>query len=496
MDVFRVYISRIDVTDYVDENNPLTELTLKAEDDSIWDFWLDNKTISFDQSLLARLGLTLLTIENIKGKLAQITWYGQQKFRGFVEEARIDPKLGSETIEVDLVSVGWKLCKAPLTQFIISNNGVLSRIEGAKYIFQNRNAESGDTINEIVTAALRRAINYIKYRYNLTISPAPAIDVIDDVDFVQYRSFDISFLRQSAWGYSQGLFQDPATAKVYFVYYQDTKTRDTMEFYELLREGLGSKTYHDASVIGDKIIIYDLSTYNKALGSNEVYWNRISDVTNLEQIKSAIDTYMEFDSTKYLVSDIKNTYQCNDSILYILLRNVKDGDVKRDYLFQIEVQTEDRFRFKYEDVTLGEALKDLAKMSDSIFWMSHEQTLYLKDRENVEKLPVIDEENILELVINTKSRLDELFSIPDAYQVLNQEPYNVESDVINHYDDILNGEFKLFDLTVLKDTLINEGRINLKALPLRLEGRIVDAGQVKEVTFMEDIIKLKTEKRS
>jgi len=79
--------------------------------------------------------------------------------------------------------------------------------------------------------------------------------------------------------------------------------------------------------------------------------------------------------------------------------------------------------------------------------------------------------------------------------VLNQAPYDVESDVVEHYEEILNGDFKTFKLTVLKDTLIGESRIPLKNLPLRIDGRSIDAGQVKEVSFLEDIIELKTEKR-
>jgi len=479
MEVFRLWINSIEVTDYLKEE--FREFVQRAEGSSLWDFWLDNLTAVFGMDVLPALGVTHLTSETLRMTTCELRYYEKTVMKGFVDKVRIDPHVDSAEVEIDLVSNAWVLCKTSLTY--PSNP------------FQTSNTEEGDSISEIIRKAIQRVFNMPGIR----LRPFPTLNVIDDVDFIQYKTAILNIVDSHLWKY-RGIYKITQTehrlcGKVGILSYVDNFHYNDSDLVERNFLILGESGFVEETKITCLIAAGNLYANKGSSGSEPTLMGiSMHDDYDKEMLKSDIHSYNGWGSDKFEVSAIKFIYKYNDNILYALVKEIPYENSFRDILYRICISDSDRFRYSYDIATFGQVLKDLAKMSDSIVWITPDSKIIMKDRSEVETLPVIDESDLIGYHSEVLS-YDAKFSIPKAYEVLNKAPYDVESEVINYYDSLLSGEFKRHTAKILKDRLISEDRLVLKRLPVRLDGELVDCGIVKEARYEEDLITLITEKR-
>lgn len=167
---------------------------------------------------------------------------------------------------------------------------------------------------------------------------------------------------------------------------------------------------------------------------------------------------------------------------------------KEKYIFTIQLENEDNFHYYYKNAKGSNILSDVATVSDKVL-IFRGDNLIISDRAgfgsvNVDNEYILEKKQSEEYVIVNDQGIDDLGSgggARDGIVVLNGEPpFDIKSQIIDYYDNIISGKKQKTKISVLSDGFDT----------FELVGKeINDLGMIQEVSYGDEIIEIRAEKR-
>lgn len=460
--VFSLRINKKTVDSYV-QSESFNSIKIQCESKSIWDFVTDSFDITLDISVLSFLSLSKKNYHLMRKLSAELFYYNKLIFGGIV--GGIEHDEDEEELNIEFYSYG-----RVIKDIVIEYNSSFLVMYG--YTPQN-----------IITNIVDFANRYLKKTENNYPFSIDHISV-DIIDFPFYKSLESFFAKEFYdfigtsyfnWRnlfigiyYRSGVYYyafhqpdpySPNEPSGNYLLYPFNKI--TLEFERLYVTHIYSslKGFHSGNIepVFDK--------YN-----NPDEDNLPSGVVDIIRADSGNVISVCPDGQGGYYAAILHGYRSDDVIITIKHYRLSDEDV---------------YWAKYKTgVRIGEMLKDLAIMTNSIVWVGPNATIYLQHREGREDLAAVN-------AINFSSEIttrDPDFKLPEAYLVKE----DVKNDIINFLNDYISGDFYLSKALVFKDEISSTDPIMLKNLPVKPG---LQKGTIESVNYNEDVLEIETWQR-
>lgn len=197
-----VSIDDIDVTYYIDTED-LSEVTLSSEQERIWDFWLDSKTVSIHNSCVNKLK-DINNIIDLKG-LNTFIEYGDNNKILNGKITKVTNNHNKNKYDIEISSNGKILAESYLFKEERDTLKMLQRWSDEqskpKYLFNTYNTASGDKVKEIIKCMLDELVktgqsihDELRNMYYLWIDENTwfnkfSVEVEHEADFLAYENY-------------------------------------------------------------------------------------------------------------------------------------------------------------------------------------------------------------------------------------------------------------------------------------------------------------------
>lgn len=438
MNAFTLYIDGANINNYVDSAS-FDSFKSQVEGESIWDFRTDSISFEMDKSYLDDNDILVSKTERMYKKLVVLHYYGQKVFTGAIEE--VDYDFDTETLTIEVNSIGKIVSEVTVGSFSTLNvNHTLSFMSSHLCAIAN---------------------DYLENIYPLKMNCFPILDV---VDFPFYRSINVTeidlYFDPVGWplirmGYCQGLFYDAQENKYYLKF---MRLSETMWIYYL-------------PVLENGVDFDNIISLTEEQGFEKMDSEPIDDSGIIQYIKKIYTKGKDF--------TFKGTAKFNN-IYYSL---IKIG-VKLPVIIKIEINPEDKYAHTYNNSTIGNILKDIAIMTNSIVWIGPDCNLYFQSRDGIANYEKKNVQNLNgKLIQHGGVELPEAFIMAD----------DVETALIDYYDSFLAGQFKRYNARFEHDEFEGDYPLLLKNLHVTYNN--LNLGLIRSVTYKEDLIEIETEKK-
>ncbi|MCD4692649.1 MAG: hypothetical protein K8R79_07035 [Calditrichales bacterium] len=427
-----------DISEYIHFDS-LKDFEQIAEGEGMWVFRVDNIDLDIDISFLDSLNLAKNNIQGLINKQVQVYYYGKLVFNGLIQEVNYD--YFDEDLKLGLDSYAK----------IISNLSV-------NYFYTSHYAY-GDELDWVIwmlTAKIRTAMKKQNYEY---------VEITRNIDVQDYE-----FMRSVR--IETELFPSPKTLPTFY-------------------GGTGLYSFEGVYSYNNN---YYYSWRNSTL-SPQIWVQKLKSDGTLSAVEACPTDFlgdriipMEFGDDKGLEALIKHrlgrttlNYKCQIKLSDIFYFAIINGLILRIY-----IDTVDKFIYEYgKEIKIGQILKDFAVVTNSIVHIDSNLCINYQSRDGRTGLSA---KTPVSMEYETETKVGEKLELPVEIILLDQ----VREDIINYYDEYLNGNFYKYKTQYDREDFTDaEFPLMLKEVK-RVENSL---GIVKKVKYMEDLIEIESERR-
>jgi hypothetical protein len=478
MPAFSLFISgNIDVSKYVDASS-LEEYSQKIEGDGMWDYRLDDLSVSLDKSFLDDFSVKTTELYRIRKWNAYLEYYGKKVFDGVIEEAEYD--FNNETVDLGIWGWGKVIADFPVS-FIQAQgeqeditvgygdgelNSIISVGESplniANKLVKGKSVGSWFTLRRldspikqgIISGSYSHSPNY---KIDMDVKDFPAFKslVVEDFD-TTVLSFEIFDSWKSLLGIYKCIDSDHANYGRYFGRWWASGTDTLNDDYilELKSDGFVDPT--NLLLIDDLILNYERAEdeFSSAITTQFERYHNLSNPTYKGKVEFGNDVYW-----------------------------LSAGQ----FLTKITISDEDRFWYRYENEDVATIQKDIAILTNSLTWIQ-DQIIYFRKRNPTQ---IFQNKKVLECNYEMIIKNEDL---PLTDSVTKYLADNVLAEIDDFYNKYMAGTFHKYSLVMDKDEFDEDDYpLIAKNLEIILDGEKEKVGTIKEVTYKEDVIELTTE---
>lgn len=478
MTAFKLKISGSDVIKPVDTST-LEEYSQKIEGDGLWDYRLDDLSVSLDKTFLDDFDIKTTEVYQLRKLNAQLLYYNEIVFDGVIEGAKYDWK--TETVDIDISSWGKILADIPISfiETIPTITTILKYVNVGGYtsLQQVPDTEIIGNKPEQIAEQLLAPISASLVDNSYTTSPYYEISMSID-DFPAYKNLVVNYRHLADIVKGAKVLEDSDFKGIY--------KRVTESPGSLLSGTTSIGRYYGCWVGRDylNLKVHLLRLKSDGFPTPDNYFTKtLAEFVDDYEIPEDITDQTILDEITTALGWISNPR-------YLGLANFDDKSYwlyANSVFVHAEWDDKDLFLYKYENSDVATIQKDIAILTNSLTWVFNNKINFTTR----DPSQTLSNKSIIECSCEMIIKNDEL-PLSDGIQVSE----TVLTIINDYYNKYMDGTFLKYSILIDRTEFdSNEYPLIAKNLEISLEGKNTPVGIIKEVTYKEDVIEFVTEKK-